>query len=159
MAEVSYRPAELGDAADIHGLLLALAPEIPLLVDALEREEALYVVVRNFARSGESWVAVDETGTIIGFALAAPLERRRHYGENEVLELRYAGIVPDNRRRGIFSEMLRRICDRMLPVVTTVNAANASGIDRRLAAIGFRQTGAAGGERQFRREPGARPER
>jgi hypothetical protein len=38
--------------------------------------------------------------------------------------------------------------------VTTVNAANKSGIDRRLEVAGFRQTGSTGGERQFRWEPG-----
>ena len=155
MGEVSYRPAELGDAADIHALLLILAPEIPLLLDTLEREEALYAVVRNFARSGESWVALDEAGAMAGFVLAAPLERGRHYGESEVLELRYAGVAAGRRRLGAFSEMLKRVCGRMLPVVTTVNATNKSGIDRRLDATGFWQTGSAGGERQFRWEPGA----
>jgi|SRR4051794_12894985 GNAT superfamily N-acetyltransferase len=155
MAEVLYRPAEVGDAADIHALLLTLAPEIPLLTDTLEREEALYVVVRNFTRSGESWVAIGETGGITGFILAAPVERGRHYGENEVLELRYAGVLPDHRRHGLFSEMLNRLCQRMLPVMTAVHAANQLGIDRRLEAIGFRQTGSTGGERQFRWNPGA----
>jgi hypothetical protein len=154
VAEVSYRKAELGDAADIHALLLMLAPEVPLLADTLEREEALYAVVRNFARSGESWVALDAAGAIVGFVLAAPIEARRHYGENEVLELRYAGVVAGNRGRGAFSEMLQRVCDRLLPVVTTVNAANKSGIDRQLEVAGFRQTGSTGGERQFRWEPG-----
>jgi hypothetical protein len=96
VAEVSYRKAELGDAADIHALLLMLAPEVPLLADTLEREEALYAVVRNFARSGESWVALDAAGAIVGFVLAAPIEARRHYGENEVLELRHAGVVAGN---------------------------------------------------------------
>lgn len=50
--------------------------------------------------------------------------------------------------------MLERVCARMLPIVTVVNAANRSGIDRRLAAAGFRHTGSAGGERQYRWEPG-----
>lgn len=155
MAEVSYRPAELNDAADIHELLLNLAPEIPVLADTLEREEALYVVVRNFARSGESWVALDGGDAIVGFLLAAPMEARRHYAEGEVLELRYAGVAGEYRGRGIFSEMLNRVCGRFLPVVTVVSAANKSGIDRRLEAIGFRQTGSAGGERQFRWDQGA----
>jgi GNAT superfamily N-acetyltransferase len=158
VADVAYRKAELGDASDIHALLLTLASEIPLLTDTLEREEALYVVVRNFTRSGESWVALDKSGGVIGFALAAPIERGRHYGENEVLELRSAGVVPEHRGRGLFSEMLNRICERMLPVVTAVNTANQSGVARRLEAIGFRQTGSTGGERYFRWEPGARRE-
>lgn len=154
MAVVSYRAAELADAADIHALLLKLAPEIPLLVDTLEREEALYVVVRNFARSGESWVALDDAGTIVGFVLAGPVERGRHYAEAEVLELRYAGVAAEYRGGGIASEMLRRVCSRLLPIVTRVGAANTSPIDRRLEAAGFRQTGSAGGERQYRWDPG-----
>jgi GNAT superfamily N-acetyltransferase len=155
VAEVSYRPAELNDAADIHELLLNLAPEIPLLADILEREEALYVVVRNFARSGETWVALTASGAIVGFLLAAPMEARRHYAEGEVLELRYAGVAREHRGRGIFSEMLNRVCGRLLPVVTAVSAANRSGIDGRLEAAGFRRTGSVGGERQFRWDPGA----
>ena len=155
MTEVSYRKAELDHAADIHTLLLTLAPEFPLLTDTLEREEALYALVRNFTRSGESWVALGENGAIIGFLLAAPIEVRRHYGENEVLELRYAGVAAGDRCRGIFSEMLKRVCERLLPIVATVTAANRSGIDRRLEAAGFRQAGSTGGERQFRWEPGA----
>ena len=153
MAGLSYRPAELSDAPDIHALLLTLAPEIPLLADTLEREEALYVVVRNFARSGESWLAFDEGGAIVGFALAAPLEARRHYAEGEALELRYAGVAPEHRSRGVFSELLKRICARLLPIVATVGPANRSGIDRRFEAAGFRRSGAAGGERQYRWEP------
>ena len=155
MAEVSYRKAELDDAADIHALLLTLAPEVPLLVDTLEREEALYVAVRNFARSGESWFALDRGGAIVGFLLAAPMEARRHYAEGEVLELRYTGVAAGHRGKGVFSEMLKRVCGRMLPIVTAVGAANRSGIERRLGEAGFRQTGSAGGERHFRREPGA----
>ena len=57
MPEIAYRQTAIGDAAEIHELLLRLAPEIPLLVDTLEREEALYALVRNCARSGESWAA------------------------------------------------------------------------------------------------------
>jgi len=154
MAEVSYRPAELSDAADIHALLLTLAPDMPLLVDTLETEEAAYVLVRSFARSGESWVALDDAGTMIGFVLAGPVERGRHYAEGEVLELRYAGLAAEYRGRGIVSEMLRRVCTRLLPIVTRVGAANVSPIGRRLEAAGFRQTGSAGGERQYRWDPG-----
>ena len=59
MAGIAYRQARIEDAAEIHALLLRLAPEIPLLVDTLEREEALYALIRNCARSGESCVAID----------------------------------------------------------------------------------------------------
>jgi len=94
--DIAYRQAGLDDAAEIHALLLHLAPEIPLLVDTLEREEALYVLVRNCARSGESWVAADPEGRIVGFVLVEPTQLRRHYGENELLDLHYAGVAPEH---------------------------------------------------------------
>ena len=54
MSDIDCRPARLDDAGEIHALLLRLAADIPLLVDTLEREEALYAQVRICARSGES---------------------------------------------------------------------------------------------------------
>ena len=84
MAEIAYRQAELGEAADILALLMEVAPEIPVSVDTLEQEEALYARIRNCARSGESWVAVDEGNRIIGFLLVELNQARRHYAEHEV---------------------------------------------------------------------------
>ena len=94
MSQIVYRAARLDDATEMHALLLRLAPEIPLLVDTLEREEALYAVVRNCARSGESWVAANAAGDIVGIVVVEPNERGRHYAENEVLDLRYAAVMP-----------------------------------------------------------------
>jgi hypothetical protein len=76
---ITYRQAGTEDAAEIHALLLRLAPEIPLFVDTLEREEALYALVRNCGRVGESWVALDEQQRIIGFVLIDPEVLERHY--------------------------------------------------------------------------------
>lgn len=141
MSEIVYRPAVLDDAAEIHALLLRLAPEIPLLVDRLEREEALYAETRNCVRSGESWVAADGAGHIVGFLLAAPIERGRHYGENELLDLRYAGVAAEQRRQGVFAALLSQLLGRMLPVVTRVPPQNDSGAAARLTALGFRSEG------------------
>src|ERR1700686_2935506 len=97
MTVMAHRPAAVEDAADIHALLLALAPEIPLLVDTIEREEALYALIRGCGRSGESWVALDERDRIIGFLLVDPELLERHYAEHEILDLRYAGVAPGHR--------------------------------------------------------------
>jgi hypothetical protein len=155
VADAAYRQAGLDDAAEIHALLLALAPEIPLLVDTLEREEALYAMIRNCARSGESWVACDESGRIVGFILAEPAQLRRHYAEGEALELRYAGVAPARRNQGTFGGLIEKVLARMLPVTTSVNPQNRLGIAGRLEKRGFRQVGAAGGEQRLRWEPGA----
>ena len=152
MTGLSWRAARLDDAAEIHALLLRVAPEIPLLVDTLEREETLYVLCRNCARSGESWVACD-AGRIVGFVLAEPNQRARHYAENEVLDLHYAAVAPEYRNRGVFAELMARLLDRRLPVTASVAAANRSDFAGRLERLGFRATGSAGGAQQCRREP------
>jgi GNAT superfamily N-acetyltransferase len=154
MTGIAYRPAAAEDAADIHALLLALAPEIPLLVDTLEREEALYALIRNCGRSGESWVALDERERIIGFVLVDPELLERHYAEYEILDLRYAGVAPGYRGHGIFGALIARVLARMVPVTATVPPQNRSNMAARLTGFGFHQTPSPGSERHFRWEPG-----
>ena len=151
MATIAYRPAALGDAGDILKLLLDLAADIPLLVDTLEREEALYAAIRLYARSGESWVACDEiSGNIVGVALAERAQQGRHYAEHEVVELRYATA----RSTGILAALLDHICSGMVPVVATVSPNNRTGLAACLEAAGFHPTGAPVGERLYRWQAG-----
>ena len=152
---IACRQAVLADAAEIHELLLALAPEIPLQADTLEREEALYALIRNCARSGESWVACDDCGRIVGFLLADLTQLGRHYAEHEVVELRYAGVVPAHRGRGIFTRLVETVLGRLLPVTAAIPALNRSAAAACLERLGFREGAGPGGERRFRREPGA----
>jgi predicted N-acetyltransferase YhbS len=155
MIGIAYRQGRLDDAADIHTLLLRLAPEMPLLVDTLEREEALYALIRNCARSGESWVATDEADRIVAFVLVEPSQLGRHYAEHEILDLHYAGVAPDRRNRGICASLIEKVLARMVPVTTTVGRQNRSGMARRLEKLGFRPTPSPGGEQRLRWEPGA----
>ena len=155
MAEFTCRQARLDDAGEILSLLLEVAPEIPLHVDSLEREEALYAQIRNCARSGESWVALDRQERIIGFLLAQPVERGRHYAEQEMLELTHAGVRPSHRQRGVFGALLAGSLARLLPITTSVSPLNSCGAAGFLAKRGFRPVGSSGGERRLRWEPGA----
>jgi ribosomal protein S18 acetylase RimI-like enzyme len=155
VAGIAYRQAGLDDAAEIHALLLALAAEIPLLVATLEREEALYTLTRNCARSGESWVAVDVSGRIVGFLLVELAQARRHYAEHEVLELRYGGVAATHRQQGIFTALVDRVFDRRLPVTASVSPANQSGAASLLEKLGFHNIGSPGGEQRLRWDPGA----
>ncbi|HEV2189817.1 MAG TPA: GNAT family N-acetyltransferase [Stellaceae bacterium] len=152
MSELAYRPAVIGDAADIHALLLKVADEIPVLVDTLEREEALYAIVRNCVRTGESWVAEDG-GNIIGFLLVEPNQLERFWGENEVLDLRYAGTGPNHRGKGVFPTLLSKAINRMVVLTAVVKDANKSSMVARLKKAGFRQAETRVGEQHFRREP------
>ena len=134
--------------------MLRLAPEIPLHVDTLEREEALYALIRACGRSGESWVALDERERIIGFVLVDPELLERHYAEHEILDLRYAGVAPEHRGQGIFTALIAKVLARMVPVTVTVSPQNRSNMAARLEKFGFRQTASPGGERVLRWEPG-----
>ena len=157
MAQIVYRPARLDEAADILAVLIELAPEIPVQVEPLEREETLYALIRNCARSGESWVALDDANGIVGFLLAQPDQTRRHYAEHEILELRYGGVVKTHRRRGIFTGLVERVLARMVPVAATVSPANQSGTVRLLVKLGFENIGSPGGEQRLRWDPGTAP--
>jgi GNAT superfamily N-acetyltransferase len=154
VAAIAYRQATVEDAPEIHSLLLRLAPEIPLLVDTLEREEALYALIRNCGRIGESWVALDEGARIIGFVLIDPEVLERHYAEHEIFDLRYAGFAPEHRGQGIFRTLIQKVQSRLVPIVTIVPPHNRFAVGDRLEKLGFRQTGASGGERVYRWEPG-----
>lgn len=156
MADPNCRPAQLADAADIHAVLLGLAARLPLRVDTLEREEALYALVRNCLRSGESWVACEGHSRVIGVALAERAERGRHYAEHEVLELRHAGVIEAYREAGLLTQLIGKLLDRMVPIVAAVSPHNRSGLGESLEQLGFRLGEAAGGERQYRWEPGAK---
>ncbi len=157
MPGIAYRQARIEDAAEIHALLLRLAPEIPLLVDTLEREEALYALIRNCGRVGESWVALDEDERIIGFVLVDPEVLERHYAEHEILDLRYAGVAPEHRGHGIFRTLISKVQSRLVPVTVIVPPHNRFGVAARLEKFGFRPTGSLGGEHGLRWEPGDGP--
>jgi len=154
---IAYRPARIEDAPEIHALLLRLAPEIPILIDTLEREEALYALIRNCGRLGESWVALDEQERIIGFVLVDPEVLERHYAEHEIFDLRYAGVTPEHRGRGIFRAMIARVQARLVPITVIVPPHNRFCTAARLEKFGFHPTGSSGGERIFRWEPGGGP--
>jgi N-acetylglutamate synthase-like GNAT family acetyltransferase len=156
VSDIDYRPARLDDAGEIHALLLRVAPEIPLLADTLEREEALYALVRNGARSGESWVACDGAGRIVGAVLVEPNQHGRHYAENEVLDLRYAAVLPEYGDGGVLAALIGKVTARLQPVAARVGAQNRTDLAACLCDLGFRQTGSVGGEQVLRWEPGAR---
>jgi len=145
MSEIVHRPAVIGDAADIHSLLLSHAADIPLAVETLEQEEALYSAIRKIIVFGQSWVA-EGSGTITGAVLVDSAEVGRHWGENELLNLRYAaGVALD--------ELIGKIVERKVPMIATVKDGNRSDLATRLERAGFQPTETRIGEQHFRREP------
>jgi hypothetical protein len=145
MSTPTYRPAGIDDAANIHALLLRIAGDVPLVVETLEQEEALYAAVRKMLALGQSWVAMDGE-TIVGFVLVDSAEVGRHWAENELLNLRYAGGE-------MLDGLIGKVLERNVPVTASVRDANRTGLTERLKKFGFREAEARVGEQHFRREP------
>ena len=145
MTVATLRPAVVADAADIHALLLKVAGEIPLMIETLEQEEALYGALRKILAFGQSWVALDGE-TIAGVALVDSAEVGRHWGEGELLNLRYAA-------GDMLDELVGKVVERNAPITASVRDTNRTGLGQRLLRFGFRETATRVGERHFRREP------
>ena len=145
MSAPALRAAVVNDAAEIHELLLRVAGDIPLAVETLEQEEALYAAIRKTLGWGESWVA-EAGGRVVGVVLVDSAEVGRHWGENELLNLRYAG------GDGL-DALIGKVLERRVPVTASVRDGNRSGLAELLESRGFRETGSRVGERRFRHEP------
>jgi hypothetical protein len=152
MSDPTYRPAIVGDAADLHALLLKVADEIPLAIETLEQEEALYAAVRKILAFGQSWVALDSE-TIVGTMLVDSAEVGRHWGENELLNLRYAVVSPAFRDTEMLDVLIGKVLERRVPVTASARDANRAGLAACLVKRGFYETASPVGERRFRRDP------
>jgi hypothetical protein len=145
MTELALRPAVISDAAEIHELLLRRAAEIPLTVETLEQEEALYAAIRKTLAFAQSWVALAGEA-VAGVVLVDAAEAGRHWGENELLNLRYA-------TGDAVEALLGKVLERNVPITAAVRDANESGLAVLLESLRFRESETRVGERRFRREP------
>jgi hypothetical protein len=152
MTALTYRPAVIGDAADIHALMLTLTADIPLVVETLEQEEALYAAVRKILAFAQSWLALDDQ-TVAGFVLVDAAEVGRHWGENELLNLRYAAAATAFRDGDVLDALIGKIMERAVPVTANVRDANRTGLADCLAKLGFHETESRVGEKRFRHDP------
>ena len=145
MTELALRPAVINDAAEIHELLLRRAAEIPVAVETLEQEEALYAAIRKILAFAQSWVAL-EGDAVTGVVLIDAAEVGRHWGENELLNLRYAAGEA-------VEALLSKVLERAVPITAAVRDTNKTGLTALLERLGFRESETRVGERRFRREP------
>jgi hypothetical protein len=83
---------------------------------------------------------------IAGVVLVDAAEVGRHWGENELLNLRYAAGEEVN-------ALLAKVLERNVPITASVRDANTSGLAALLENFGFRETDTRVGEHRFRREP------
>ena len=61
----------------------------------------------------------------------------------------------EHRESGVLAALIGRVTGRLQPVAARVGAQNRTGLAALLRDLGFRQTGAAGGEQVWRWDPSA----
>ncbi len=140
MTRMKLRIAIEGHALGIFEVLAEVAPEIPLLLDTNERREAVTAMISSWIASGESLVAMDDNGRVIGFLLVEPDRLERFHNDNLALHLCYAGVAKGQREAGVFRALIEQVMSRKVPLTATVKAANQSGMAARLMQIGFQKS-------------------
>jgi hypothetical protein len=133
----TYRVAKREDETDILAVLEEVAPEVPVRLDGSERQEKIQAVIVECRRSGNSWVAVNATGRIVGFVLARP---DAHEGK-AAISILYAGVSPNSRRHRIFSTLLDKLKTNRAPLIASVLPDNKSGMGDHLKKRGFADIG------------------
>jgi hypothetical protein len=136
-----HRIATPNDAREIFSVLAEVALEIPVPLDTCSRQKAIFSKVKERASSGESLVAIDGDGHVIGFLLVEPDETESFFCNNMALHLPYGGVTASWRKQRIFSALIRQVMSRKVPLTATVKAANLSKMATRLPRLGFQNAG------------------
>jgi hypothetical protein len=132
-----YRVASGDDAIGIFTVLQQVAPEIPLSLDTPELQETMQAIVAECCASGESLVALDADGTVVGFVLAKPDRLERFLHKNQALSLRYIGVNKSWRQHGIFAGLMEKAMAKGVPLTTSVLHTNQSAMADRLVKVGY----------------------
>jgi hypothetical protein len=148
-----YREANGDDADGILTVLKEVAPEIPLSLDTPERQEAMQAIVAECCASGESLVAVDGDGTVVGFVLAKPDRLERFFHKNQALSLRYIGVNKVWRRHGIFAGLIEKSMAKGVPLTASVLHTNQSAMADRLVKVGYEKVESDAKETRLRWAP------
>lgn len=150
---LTYRAANSDDATDIFAVLEGVASEIPVLLDTEERREIMELIVQECCDSGDSLVAVEGNGTVVGFVLAKPDRLERFHKSNKALSLRYIGVSKDWRGQGVFGDLMEKSMAKGVPLNTSVLHTNQSAMADRLVKIGYEKVDSDDNETRLRWTP------
>jgi hypothetical protein len=148
-----YRVANGDDAVGILTVLQEVAPEIPLSLDTSEHQEAMQPIIAECCASGESLVAVDADGTVVGFVLAKPDRLERFFHKNQALSLRYIGVSKNWRQQGVFAGLMEKSIGKGMPLTASVLHTNQSAMADRLVNLGYQKVASDAEETRLRWAP------
>jgi GNAT superfamily N-acetyltransferase len=148
-----YRVANGDDAVGILTVLQEVAPEIPLSLDTPERQDIMQSIVAECCANGDSLVAVDADGIVVGFVLAKPDQIERFLHKNHALSLRYIGVNKPWRRHGIFAALMEKAMAKGVPLTASVLRTNQSAMADRLVKVGYEKVESDAKETRLRWAP------
>lgn len=108
-------------------------------------------MIQRLVESGQSWVAVDADGNIIGYALAEPYDRK-------TLSLFYLGVSKAARSQRVSSSLISKLQEIGAPIITDVRYNNKSSMVERFERFGFVKGDIDAGRTKLRWEKPATPE-
>jgi hypothetical protein len=144
---ITYRLAVWDDEESILAVFKEVAPEIPIPSDDAEAEGKMITEIVQCR--GGSWVAVDESGEVVGFALTRPDLRAK----DRATALKYIGVTGNSRGLRISSNLMSELRAKGLPLTASVLSGNQSDMADRLVRFGFTKIDSDDKETKFRWEP------
>jgi ribosomal protein S18 acetylase RimI-like enzyme len=133
----SCRAATRNDETNVWDVLVEVAPNIPLALDDQHDQEIAQDLIRRCIDGGDTWIAVDSKGAIIGFILAQPNVRERFQNENGAFQLPYVGVSKKWQKRGVFTSLLENLTYQGVPLTAKVLLTNKSNMAANLEKAGF----------------------
>jgi hypothetical protein len=145
---INYRLAVQDDEFEILALFKELAPEIPIPLDQPGTEEGMITEIVQCR--GGTWVAVDVSRKIVGFALARPDLRAT---KDRAISLKYIGVSNHSHGLGICSTLVNKLKAKNVPLTASVLSGNKSSMADRFVKLGFKKGGSNDTETKFRWDP------
>jgi ribosomal protein S18 acetylase RimI-like enzyme len=146
MAELTQRPASLGDLKGIWGLMRLVAADIPVELESEAAQESALSELMMACTSGLSPVAFGEDKTVVGAVLVKRDEFDWGLRNGGSVQMSYAAIAPDYREQGVLRALVGEIQQRGVPVIARVRNGEKLGLAEGLKALGFTHDAAAANE-------------
>lgn len=120
----TYRVAVAGDIAGILQVFEEVAPAVPTAVRSQTKG-----YIEGWVATGESWVATEAGGKIIGYALAEKVA--------DAISLVYLGVAEEAQGQHISTTFVEKLKERGEPIVADVQSDNKSSMVERFEHFGF----------------------
>jgi ribosomal protein S18 acetylase RimI-like enzyme len=147
---IQYRVASQNDVLAIGDVVEEVASKIPVSLATKDEQGRMTATIMQCCRSGKSWVAIDESGRIVGFALVSG-----HRHSDGTVHLYYVGVSKDKRGLGVFTALMNKLMDVGASVTASVLNDNQSSMVDRFENLGFTKVATKDNETELKWEASA----